>query len=390
MSVVIFGDSFTFPDGNAATNRVHTYAKGFYENGVIVHVICFTNEYLKTNDGITNGIFFYHPFGQSKRNKYFVVRRWQNLIKYLKTIKLFWVINKNEKITATICYTQLLNTLIINYFLSKLFRFKTLLERSEHPLRNYQNSYFRRIKGNIILFFETRSSNGFICISQYLIDLYKKKSGKKKKFILIPSTVDNERFHISSVALFPYQYILYCGGITERKDGVHILIKSFNQISEKYPEIKLVLIGKADWIEEEKSIKRLVKSLNIDKRVIFLGQLSRTEIPTYLINAKILTLARPKSMIADAGFPSKLTEYLATGVPIVITKVGEIPLYLKDNINAFISESDSVDAFASKLDFVLNNYEFAKQIASKGKELTNTIFNYNYQAKRIIQFIETL
>jgi glycosyltransferase involved in cell wall biosynthesis len=95
-------------------------------------------------------------------------------------------------------------------------------------------------------------------------------------------------------------------------------------------------------------------------------------------------------MIADAGFPSKLTEYLATGVPIVITKVGEIPLYLKDNINAFISESDSVDAFASKLDFVLNNYEFAKQIASKGKELTNTIFNYNYQAKRIIQFIETL
>jgi hypothetical protein len=39
MSVVIFGDVFTFPEGNAATNRVYTYAKGFIENGIDVHVI---------------------------------------------------------------------------------------------------------------------------------------------------------------------------------------------------------------------------------------------------------------------------------------------------------------------------------------------------------------
>jgi glycosyltransferase involved in cell wall biosynthesis len=81
---------------------------------------------------------------------------------------------------------------------------------------------------------------------------------------------------------------LYCGSLTILKDGVNILIESFKRISEKYPEINLVLIGKGDSINDEIVIKDLALKLNIDKRVIFLGQLPRTEIPAYLCNAKIL------------------------------------------------------------------------------------------------------
>jgi glycosyltransferase involved in cell wall biosynthesis len=183
---------------------------------------------------------------------------------------------------------------------------------------------------------------------------------------------------------------LYCGSLTILKDGVNILIESFKRISEKYPEINLVLIGKGDSIIDEIIIKDLAMKLNIEKRVIFLGQLPRTEIPAYLCNAKILALARPESIVADAGFPSKLTEYLATGNPVVVTKVGEIPQYLKDNETAFLTEPGSIDAFANKLDFVLSNYEFAIRVGQNGKELTSTIFNYNFQSKRMITFIDSL
>jgi len=67
-----------------------------------------------------------------------------------------------------------------------------------------------------------------------------------------------------------------------------------------------------------------------------------------LLFAKILALARPKSKVADAGFPSKLTEYLSTGNPVVVTRVGEIPYYLKDNVHAFLTEPDSVNSFAER------------------------------------------
>lgn len=390
MSIVIFGDSFSFPDGNAATNRVHTYAKGFTENGINTIVICFANHYISKSDGIINEIYYYHPFGQKKRNKYFIVRRWQKLNKYLTTIKLIKRINNKNKIIAIICYSESLQTQSFSFLLSKFVNSKMLLERSEHPLRHYQSSYFKKTAGKLRVYMESKLCSGINCISQYLIDFYKKRGVNQKKLFLVPSTVDNERFQISHVSLLPFQYILYCGSLTLKKDGVNILIESFTKISNKYSEIKLVLIGKVDRIEDENIIKDLVAKLNIEKRVIFLGQLSREKIPVYLINAKILALARPQSLVSKAGFPSKLTEYLATGVPLVVTEVGEIPVYLKDNENAFISQPDSVDDFAKKLDFVLGNYEVAQRVALRGKELTHTIFNYNYQAKRIIRFIETL
>ena len=390
MAIIIFGDSFSFPEGNAATNRVHTYTKGFNENGIAVHVICFANEYLQTDDGITNGIYFYHPFGQKKRSKYFIIRRWHKFSKYFKAISLIRKINKNDKIIAFNCWTQLIQTQLFLFILSKYFKTNLILERSEHPLRNYQSSFFRRIQGEINAYMETVLCDGIYCISQYLIDFYKKRNIGKKKLFLVPGTVDIERFRISINSPLPFQCILYCGSLTIQKDGVGILIESFNRITEKYPEINLVLIGKGDSVKEEIIIKDLVAKLNVEKRVFFLGQLSRDKIPAYLNNAKILALARPKSMVADAGFPSKLTEYLATGVPVVVTEVGDIPVYLKDNENAFLSKPDSVDAFAEKLDFALSNYEFAKEVALKGKELTNTIFNYNFQARRMIDFIYTL
>lgn len=95
-------------------------------------------------------------------------------------------------------------------------------------------------------------------------------------------------------------------------------------------------------------------------------------------------------MVADAGFPSKLTEYLASGVPVVVTQVGEIPLYLHDKINAFLSEPGNADAFAEKLKFVPDNYNFASAVAIKGKELTESVFNYNFQARRMLGFINSL
>jgi len=60
-AILIFGDTFTFPEGNAATNRVYTFAKGFHENGIEVFVICFRNDYVETVNGSVNGIHYHHP-----------------------------------------------------------------------------------------------------------------------------------------------------------------------------------------------------------------------------------------------------------------------------------------------------------------------------------------
>lgn len=390
MNYIIFGDLFTFPEGGAATNRVHAYAKGLSENDLKVHVICFGNNTNNVADGMINGYFFYHPFGQRKRNKYFIFRRWLKIIKYFKTFRVLQTINENDKIIAINCYSDSFLTQFFIFILAKYFRTKLILEHSEHPLKNFQDSYMRKILGNIKIYSETKICDGIFCISNYLIHFFLKKGVNEKKLFLVPSTVDAERFKTSSCSPLEFQYILYCGSLTLMKDGVDILIKSFASISDTHPEINLVLIGKSYSFDTDLFFRDLVLSLKIEERVFFIGEMSRNEVPAYLNNAKILALARPSSMIASAGFPSKLTEYLATGIPVVVTEVGDIPIYLSDNENAFLSKPDSVEAFAGKLDYVLQNYKFAQDVGKKGQELTSSVFSYNFQASRMIEFIKSL
>jgi len=208
--------------------------------------------------------------------------------------------------------------------------------------------------------------------------------------LLVPSTVDTERFKVEEVRALPYKYITYCGSLTIKKDGVDILLESFSQIACEKPDIDLVLIGKGDSADEELILKKQAVEMNLGKRVHFLGQIPRREVPAYLLGAMVLVLARPKSIVADAGFPSKLSEYLSTGKPVVVTRVGEIPVYLKDRDNAFLVEPGSADEFAEKLRFVLDNYDFALAVGSNGRRLAETTFNYKFQADRMLTFIRSL
>lgn len=390
MSLVIFGDSFTFPDGTAATNHVYTHARGFQEHGVSVHVICFENEYLDEYDGIRDGIKYYHPFARKKRSPSFFARRWHKFMKYVRAFMLIKKINKSDKVISINLWSFRFATQLFSFFLAKAFKTKLLIDSSEHPLRNIRDNKAAQLLGRLRLNVERGFYDGVFCISNYLIEFYKSNGFAEKKLILVPSTVDTSRFSTRTESPLPYEYIAYCGSLTVMKDGVHILVESFSRISAKYKDINLVLIGVGDTQEEEDFVRNLVKSLDMESRIIFMGLLPRTDVPRYLMNAKILALARPKSKVADAGFPSKLTEYLSTANPVVVTKVGEIPYYLRDNEHAFLAEPDSVDAFAEKLEYVLSDYDFAKRVGKKGKELTATTFNYNFQAKRVLDFINSL
>lgn len=388
-SIVIIGDSFTFPDGNAATNRVYTYARGFSESGVKAHIVCFRNDYLESHAGEVDGINYYYPFRQASRSPYFLARRWHNILKYYNTLRLLKEIKRDHAILAVIAYTVRSSTFMYAWLLSFIFRTNLLLERSEHPLKEIKRN-ISYVAGYIKTFIEAILSNGIICISDYLRVFYRSVGAREKKLLLVPSTVDFTRFEGSFVSPFDFRYICYCGSLTYTKDGVHILLDSFSRIAHKHPEIRLVLIGKADTLEDEQSLRALATRFGIDQKTHFTGVLSRNLIPGYLCNAEVLVLSRPRSIVADAGFPSKVTEYLSTGKPVVVTRVGEIPLYLTDNVNAFLAEPDNVDDFANKMDSVLTNYQSSLKVGIKGKELVASTFNYRYQSRRIIEFLQTM
>jgi len=106
-----------------------------------------------------------------------------------------------------------------------------------------------------------------------------------------------------------------------------------------------------------------------------------------LSKAVMLALARPENKQAEGGFPTKLGEYLATGKPVVVTNVGEISVFLKNNVNAFIARPGDAKDFADKMKLVLEDYPQALNVGQAGQELAKTTFSSAYQGELLAKWL---
>src|SRR5215469_2481934 len=389
MSIIILGDLFTFPEGNAATNRVYTYAKGFTENNIKVHIICFASTHAGDLTGVVDGISYYYPFVRERKSKFFIVRRFQTLSRYFKTYSLVKKINKEDKTIAISRWTNSLRVHLFTWLLSRASRSKLIIESSEHPLRDYQTGTWNKMKGKFQFYVESKTCDGVFCISRYLINFHKDWNVNEKKLLLLPSTVDPSRFKKNGQRPLSDFYVGYFGSLTFDRDSVDLLIKAYAKISHSRTDMFLVLGGFCTE-KQKKQITDLIEELNIKPKVRVLDHLTREEVTKYITNADILVMVRSKNLESEASYPSKLTEFLATGRPVVSVNVGEISDYLSDGINAFIVEPGDVNEMADKLLFIINNYSKAEEIGKQGKALAEGIFNYSYQSKRMIDFIHSL
>ena len=227
----------------------------------------------------------------------------------------------------------------------------------------------------------------FGVMTKTLIGYYSEMAKPDAKFMHLPMTVDLSRFDkvSNSGDNNKKPYIAFTGTMNNKKDGVDVLIKAFAKIASRYPSLHLYLAG--FWHYDVPMQDALISDFGLKGRVHRVGVLSRDQIPPFVCNASLLALSRPDSHQAQGGFPTKLGEYLATGNPVCVTKVGEIPDYLEDNVSAFMAEPGDVDSFADAMDRALQDQANAKRVGATGRKVAEENFDAEKQAKRLSQFL---
>ena len=227
---------------------------------------------------------------------------------------------------------------------------------------------------------------GLFVISENLKEYFRCKGIDDSKIHVVNMTVDTSRFD-GVEKQQSKRYIAYCGNASNNKDGVDQLIKAFAITSKTSPDVKLYIIGPRPSEGCSFPNQELAEELGITDKVVFTGMVKSEDMPQLLKNAEILALDRPDNIQAKYGFPTKLGEYLLTGNPVVITRVGNIPLFLQDGISALISNPDNPEAFAAKLNWALENPLEAQVIGNKGREVALNEFNYRTESTKLISIL---
>lgn len=254
-------------------------------------------------------------------------------------------------------------------------------ERTEHP----EVVKFSKKKSSLSRYLDScKKVKGLFVITQALKNYFISVGINEFKIHVINMVVDESRFE-NLKKQSSDKYIAYCGKASNNKDGVDRLIRAFSIVKQEIPNVKLYIIGTPPDLLSDNS--NLVRQLNLEKDIVFTGQLEPNKIPQILKNASALALARPDNLQNKYGFPTKLGEYLLTSNPVVITKVGDIPLFLKDGVSAYLSECDDIEAFASNLIKAVTDKNDAIRIGKNGKIIAQQNFNYLIETKKIIEVI---
>lgn len=376
---IVIVNTLPFPSGAASVNRILSYSKGLVEIGNNVTVYS-TSYGVDTLVHDINGIHYkaFRTISNAKiKNVYSLFTA---LFQLLKTL-----FSSRKHVDVVILVSNSLLLIYPLFFVTKISNIKFVQEKSEFPFVLNYNSFFGKLFAKFYVSTTYRLFDGLIIMTHKLSEYFKDKIRKDCKTIVVPMTVEPERFAENSEIQLG-DYIAYCGDIGGNKDGVQNLITAFSYIADDFPNLKLILIGGSKNPIEKSNLESYVKQIKCNN-VIFHGLVSRDEIPTLLTNAKLLALARPSSMQSTGGFPTKLGEYLSTGKPTIVTSVGDIPLYIVDEKHAFLVPPDDNHAFAERIKYVLNNYEYAMKVAENGKSLVYDTFNYRVQAERIHSFL---
>ena len=361
-----------YAPNQAYTNHNMAFFRGFSELGVKAELV-----YIMPD---TYGSIMEQEFPGIKV-KYLWSKRFlkSRLLRNLNMVysygKFFFSLKKGDVLLLLGCSEYL-------YFLVRRKGVKVFHERTEHPAA-YHISRFKFFRDHYLD--SCAKADGVFPISKALSDFFESSGVNHDKLQIINMVVDESRFTNVIKQNGIEKYIAYCGNGANRKDGVDLLLKSFAMISDRCPEYKLYIIGKAPSNDSENY--RLAEELGIINRVVFTGIVPAAEIPQLLTNADILALARPNSIQNTYGFPTKLGEYLLTGNPVVITKVGDIPRFLIDKESALMSDCGDIEAFADNLLWAIQNPQKAKAIGERGRMVARENFNYLKESKKIIDFI---
>lgn len=163
--------------------------------------------------------------------------------------------------------------------------------------------------------------------------------------------------------------ILYLGRIVKYK-GLDVLIKAMKDITEEYD---LIVVGDGEF---RKECEDLVKELNLNTRVHFLGGCLSNESPYYYKNSDIFVLPTRFRLDANVQMESwgfTVNEAMALEIPVVTTTaVGSGFDLIISGITGDLALAGDEKSLSEKINFIIENNEDNKIGKEARKHLLKT------------------
>ena len=207
----------------------------------------------------------------------------------------------------------------------------------------------------------------------------------EEKVDIIPNAIDSSKYQISvDRGAIRQRYgvgwgekMILCVGRLVPQKGVEYFIRAIPLIARRHPEAKYIIVGEGwsrDILEAE------VKATGHANKIRFTGFASDTEVINLMTSADALivpSIYEPFGIVALEG--------MATGVPVVASKVGGLAEVIEHEKTGLFVYPRNIESIAWGIDKILSDPDHARWLTENAKEKLHKAYSWEAVAMKTVE-----
>jgi glycosyltransferase involved in cell wall biosynthesis len=197
-----------------------------------------------------------------------------------------------------------------------------------------------------------------------------KRWAPKTRIVQFPTWTDIETFlEAGRIKTDNTCSIVYAGVLSPVK-GIHHLINAFSFVAEQFLRSQLFIIGKEENAGYATDLREQVRKLGLEDRIRFMGTRPQSNLAVLMGNATVLVLPS-----LSEGLPRVIIEAMATGTPVIGSRVGGISELVEDGTRGFLVPPGDESLLAEKLRWLLDNPNKARAMGECARTFAEQLFS---------------
>lgn len=268
---------------------------------------------------------------------------------------------------------------------NKIKLYFDVVEFRKFSLPFISKSYSYNIQNYFINhFIIDKNISGVFCCSTLLIKYFKNKK-KIENICYLPILSCENKLHEIPKKTNKVTY-LFVGSYL---DDINEIILAFNMLDDKILKVVRLIVCGIDAhniiFSKHLAPEQFKKSLSY---TIYLGKVPLKKVFALLSCSDYTVIKLKKhSKLSNYGFASRIPQSFSYGLPVICTAPGDTSIYVKNNVNGYIAENESINAYSKAIYESIKNHHANYDKLSKAAYETFLSLKPSCFVKKMSDFI---
>jgi glycosyltransferase involved in cell wall biosynthesis len=209
-----------------------------------------------------------------------------------------------------------------------------------------------------------RFSNHVIVSNHLWLDTFAARNSARDKCSVFINNVNPGIFRPRPQRRNDGKFIILFPGGLQWHQGLDIALRAFQKITDQAPNAEFHIYGDGSM---KQSLIKLAHELGLDGKVRFFDPLSVRQIAGVMADADLGIVPKRADSFGDKAYSTKIMEFMAVGVPVVVSSTTIDRYYFNDSVVRFFPSGDFDALAAAMLEMILDQ-NLRRQMAACASE----------------------